>query len=98
MSVFGAPLLASTSSSVQSHVIKSVELKLDPMWPAGLHDHVERIEPAHVGQQPRALDGIGRCAAHRVDRRQRHVRKSALAGELYVGMIFFAHQSLAISH
>ena len=29
----GAPLLGSTSSSVQSHVIRSVELKLDPMWP-----------------------------------------------------------------
>ena len=28
-----APLFGSTSSSVHSHVIRSIELKLDPMWP-----------------------------------------------------------------
>ena len=33
MSAPGAPLLVSASSSVHSHVIRSVELKLDPMWP-----------------------------------------------------------------
>ena len=29
----GAPLLGVASSSVHSHVIRSIELKLDPMWP-----------------------------------------------------------------
>ena len=33
VSAFGAPLFASVSSSVHSHVMMSVELKLDPMWP-----------------------------------------------------------------
>ena len=59
MSASGAPLLASASSSVHSQVIRSVELKLEPMWPgAGLHDHVERVEAAEVGEQLRARDRI----------------------------------------
>jgi hypothetical protein len=56
-----------------------------------LHDHVERVEAADVGEQPGPRNRIVGRPAHRRNRRERHVREPAVSGELLVRVIFFTH-------
>ena len=57
---------------------------------ARVHDHVERVQAAEIGEDRRARDGIA-DAANAADDVEGYERELALSGELLVGVVFFAH-------
>jgi hypothetical protein len=57
---------------------------------AGLHDHVERVQPADIGDERRTLDWIRRRVPHGVNRFRPHVHQPRVTGQRFVRVIFLA--------
>ncbi len=80
MSAWLAPLLGSCRSSVQSHVTRSVELKLEPMWPEPacmiMKSVLMRQRSANT---PARASRIGDALSNRTKRLARHERQMIAA-------------------